>query len=73
MNELSIVALNVKRIIREKCLKQSAIAIKAGYSVQKFNNMLNGRKLITDTDIKTLADVLGVLPNELFGIAEKAG
>jgi hypothetical protein len=47
----SIVASNVKRIIREKGYKQYAIGVRAGYRANKFNDMLNGRKIITDTDI----------------------
>lgn len=42
----SIVAPNVEKIITRKCLKQSAVAKKAGYSKQQFNDMLRGRKVI---------------------------
>ncbi|MCQ5146685.1 hypothetical protein, partial [Enterocloster bolteae] len=47
----SAIANNVKHIIYRKCFRQSAIAKKAGYDVRAFNNMLNGRKLITDVDV----------------------
>ena len=46
----SIVAPNIAGIIAEKCLKQSAVAKKAGYSRQQFNDMLKGRKVIRDTE-----------------------
>lgn len=62
----SIVAPNVKEIIREKCLKQSAVARKAGYSAQQFCAMMNGRKIIKDTDILRIATALGVDANQLF-------
>ena len=62
----SIVATNVKRIIKDKCLKQSAVAKKAGYSVQQFSSMMNKRKIIKDTDILRIATALGVDANELF-------
>lgn len=62
----SIVAPNVKEIIREKCLKQSAVAKKAGYSNQQFSAMMNGRKIIKDTDILRIAIALDVDANELF-------
>ncbi len=62
----SIVAQNVKAIIKEKCLKQSAIAERAGYSVQQFSAMMNGRKIIKDTDISRIATALCVSVNDLF-------
>lgn len=62
----SIVAPNVKVIIMEKGLKQSAVAKKAGYSEQQFSAMMNGRKIIKDTDILRIATALSVDANELF-------
>lgn len=62
----SYIALNTKKIIKEKGYKQKAIAEKAGYGVRKFNNMLNGRKIIVADDILPIANALGVEPNELF-------
>lgn len=66
----SATAENIKVLIEKKCFKQSSVARKAGYSVKTFNNMLNGRKLITDIDVVKIAEALGVSPNELFGIKE---
>lgn len=62
----SIVAPNVKEIIKEKCLKQSAVAKKAGYSEQQFSSMMNGRKIIKDIDILKIATALNVDVNQLF-------
>lgn len=62
----SVVAENIKRIIDERSLKQSAIALKAGFSVQEFNAMLNGRRLMRAVEIACVIDVLGVDANELF-------
>lgn len=62
----SIVAPNVKEIIKEKCLKQSAVARKAGYSEQQFSSMMNGRKIIKDIDILKIATALNVDVNQLF-------
>ncbi len=62
------VAKNTKRIIKEKCLSQGAIANKAGYDGKVFSNMLNGRKKVTDIDIIRISQALNVEPNELFGI-----
>ena len=62
----SIVAPNVKEIIKDKCLKQSAVAKKAGYSEQQFCSMMNGRKIIKDIDILRISTALSVDVNELF-------
>lgn len=59
---------NTRAIISKHGYKHKAIAEKAGYSVQQFSGMLNGRKLITWEDIMRISDALGVTPNELFGI-----
>ena len=66
----SIVARNIKSTIENRCLKQGAIARKAGYDIKKFSNMLNGRKIITDVDIVNVANALGVTPGELFQTEE---
>lgn len=62
----SIVAPNVEAIISKKCLKQSAVAEKAGYTKQQFNAMLRGRRVIRDTDIMRIAYALDVDANTLF-------
>lgn len=67
-----IVAPNVEAIIVKKCLKQSAVAEKAGYTKQQFNAMLRGRKVIRDMDIIRIASALEVDINNLF-MAEKEG
>lgn len=64
---MSIIADNTRRIIKERGLKQCAVASKAGYDIKKFNNLLTGRKVITDKDIQAIANALHVTPNELFG------
>lgn len=68
----SIVAVNLKRYIDDKGLKQSAIAQKAGFSAQEFSDMLNGRRLMRAVDISRTIEVLdGVDANMLFGISGK--
>ncbi len=64
----SVVAENIKEIISRKCLSKGAIGKRAGYSINKFSNMLNGRKIITDVDVINIANALEVEPNELYGI-----
>lgn len=62
----SIVADNITRIIKERNLKQSAIASKAGFTPQEFNAMLKGRKLMRAVDIASIMEILDVDANELF-------
>lgn len=62
----SVIADNTKRIISEKGMKHKAIAAKIGMNEKQFSNLLNGRKIIRDTDIEALSVALNVTPNELF-------
>lgn len=64
----SAIAENVKRIIRNKGLKQGVVGEKAGYNYRTFSNMLNGRKVVTDVDVAKIANALGVPVNDLFVI-----
>ena len=57
-NLKSIIAKNVKYIIKQKGLKQGAVGKMAGYDCKAFSNMLNGRKIITDTDVLKIANAL---------------
>lgn len=65
------VADNVAKIISELGLKQRAVAKKAGFEAQVFNDMLNGRRLIKLCDVVVIAEALGVTPNDLYGIVEE--
>lgn len=67
----SIVANRVREIIKEKGLKQTALAEKAGFSTQEFSDMLNGRRLMRAVDIASIINTLkgvGVDANYLFMI-----
>ena len=55
-------------IIKEKGLRKSYVANKAGYSTQQFSGILNGRRKVTYDDIIRISKVLNVTPNDLFGI-----
>ena len=68
---MDCIAINAVAIINDKGLKHIAVAKKAGYSRQQLSNMLNGRKVITSSDIIRLATALDVTPNDLFGITTK--
>lgn len=67
----SIVANRVREIIKEKGLKQTALAEKAGFTAQEFSDMLNGRRLMRAVDIASIINALsgvGVDANYLFMI-----
>lgn len=57
---------SIYKIIKEKNLKQSAVAKSAGYGIQVFNNMVKGRRKIYADDIPNICRVLCVSANELF-------
>jgi len=66
-NDLSIVADNVKRIIKENGLKQCYVEKKAGLGHKELSAMLSGRKGINAVHVIALARALACTPNELFG------
>lgn len=67
---VSNIALNTKKLIQKKGLKQKAVAEMAGYDPKKFSDMLNGRKIITADDVLPIANSLGVTANELLKRSE---
>ena len=64
----AMVPENIIRLIDERGLKQRAVAAKAGYRPQQFNDMLNGRRIIKVIDMLAIANALGVTPNILYGL-----
>ncbi|MCI9101508.1 MAG: helix-turn-helix transcriptional regulator [Lachnospiraceae bacterium] len=69
----TVVAKNIKNIIEDRSLKQSAIAKKAGFSTQEFNAMLNGRRLIKAIEMVSIMNVLDVDANTLFAESASKG
>lgn len=70
----SVVAVRLKNIIKEKGLKQSAIAERAGFTSQEMNDMLNGRRLMRAVDIASIISVVkefGIDANYLFNIQQE--
>ncbi len=60
-------------VIKDNCLKQSAVAKKAGFTTKDFNNILRGRKIFRADYVRPICEALAITPNELFSvdIAEK--
>ena len=67
---ISQVALNVKRIIEQKGLKQKSVAERIGLSENQMSALLNGRKIIDSEIITSLCSALNSDPNELFKTTE---
>lgn len=61
-----ILPRNILKIIRDKGLKQSAVAQWAGFSKQQFNDMLRGRRIIKACDVMAISEALGVSVELLF-------
>lgn len=68
----SIIAENTRRIIQERGLKYKAVAQKVGMSEGQFSAILTGRKVVKDVDVISIANALGVTPNDLFGLDAKS-
>ena len=73
MTNNQILIFNVRRIIKEKGLKQCSVAEKAGFSPNTFSSMLNERKVITAEYLPNIACALGVPVNEFYRAVEREG
>ena len=56
----SNIITNIKKLIKNKGLKQSFVAKQAGFNSQSFSDILNGRKLLRVEHLPELADALEV-------------
>jgi len=61
-----LLATNIKAIIREKGLKQYAVAARADMTGKRLSNALNARALLNADEIARIARALGTTPNALF-------
>lgn len=62
----SVVPAAIERIIRERGIKKSVVAVRANMSNQMFSDILNGRRLIKPCDVVAISRALDVMPNDLF-------
>ena len=65
------VSNRLKTFLKEKGIKQSVIARNSGFTLQKFNDMLNGRRIMRISDLKAILTALlpyGIDANFLFEI-----
>lgn len=66
------IVMNIKRIIKEKGMKQVIVAERAGFTPQEFSNILNDRrKLLRVEHLGPIADAMGVEVNDLYGVKKK--
>lgn len=66
MGRDDIVVINVRKIMRQKGLKQNAVAERAGIPIPTFYALTTGRKQVTTQYILPISKALEVTPNELF-------
>ena len=62
----SIVAANLRRVLDDRGIKHHKAAEKCGYPEKRFSDMLNGRKIIRDTDVCRISVGLQIPYEELF-------
>ena len=61
----------LKEFLKKKGIKQSVIAINSGFTLQEFNDMLNGRRIMRISDFKAIVTALlpyGADADYLLGI-----
>ncbi|GHU93007.1 hypothetical protein FACS1894208_01500 [Clostridia bacterium] len=61
-----MVTSNIRKIMRDKGFKQSAIAAKAGFSEVNFSLLMTGRKIFRADYVLPIVNALGVTPDDLF-------
>lgn len=66
MSNNQMIIRNIRQIIKEKGLKQCAVAEKAGFCPRLFSAMMNERKFILAEYIPNIAAALGVDANEIY-------
>ena len=60
------IAAGIRSLMSERGLIQKAVAFRAGYTQQQFNDMLNDRKTIKATDIVPISRAIGVSVQEIY-------
>ncbi len=58
----------IRTIIKQRGLKNKAVAERAGYTEKKFSRILTGLAPMKSEDILRISRALNVTPNDLFGI-----
>ncbi len=69
---MEIIVSNLRRILKERGMKQKALAEQAHINEKTLSAMLNGRREIHHTEIVRICNVLGITPNDLYGISKSA-
>lgn len=66
-----VIRENIRSIIEEKGFVQKAVANRAGFSPQSFNNMLTGRRYIRADEIPRIAYALGCDSKDLYAFPRR--
>lgn len=60
IKNLDPVAAGIRAKIAERGLLKKAVAERAGFTVNQFSDMLNGRRVIKACDLLPISDALGI-------------
>lgn len=66
MNTQLVLSRNIKNLIKNKGLKQKAVALYCGVDEKAFSNMLCNRQNIRPENLTLIAEILGVSIDDLF-------
>lgn len=64
----AIIRMNIRTIIKDKGFIQKAVANRAGFSKQAFNDMLSGRRHIRADEIPRIANALGCDNSDIYSV-----
>ena len=64
-----VIRTNIRAIIKDKGFMQKAVANRAGFSKQTFNDMLAGRRYIRADEIPRIANALGCDNSDIYSVS----
>ena len=67
-----VIRMNIRTIIKNKGFIQKAVANRAGFSKQTFNDMLTGRRHIKADEIPRIANALGCDNSDSYSVPSGA-
>lgn len=69
---LNPIAIGIKKTILARGLVQKTVAKRAGFTEQQFSDMLNDRKIIKASDMRVIAEAIGVEIADLYAAGQES-
>lgn len=69
---LDPIAIGIKKTILARGLVQKTVAKRAGFTEQQFSDMLNDRKIIKASDMRVIAEAIGVEIADLYAAGQES-